>query len=215
MTKQIQKSKCCNEPAKKNTKRDGYRCSKCKKDCEIKIEKKKGKRGLKKSDNAVVSKKTVEVVETGRPTVYSEELADEICERLSSGRSLLNICGDKDIPGTTTIYRWLLDDEKKDFWDKYARARNMQAEKMFDELLNIADDGQNDWMEIQTRNGSIEVINQEVMQRSRLRVDTRKWYLSKVLPKKFGEKVDITSGGERIQSNSITFINFGEKKDEK
>ena len=65
---------------------------------------------------------------------------------------------------------------------------------MFEELLDIADDGANDWLK--NKNGLM--LNKEVVLRSRLRVDTRKWYLSKVLPKKFGEKLDLTSLGDKI-----------------
>ena len=80
---------------------------------------------------------------------------------------------------------------------------------MFEELLDIADDGSNDWV---LREGKDEEewwqLNQEAISRSRLRVDTRKWYLSKVLPKKFGEKMDVTTDGKPI---SIQLVNYGDK----
>ena len=61
-----------------------------------------------------------------------------------------------------------------------------------DELNEIADDGRNDWMTVTRRDGSeIEVANNEVLQRSRLRVDTRKWIMSKILPKRYGDKLAV------------------------
>lgn len=135
----------------------------------------------------------------GRPTVYTEDIANEICARLSDGESLLRITKDPHLPSKSTIHRWLFDDDKKEFWDKYKRARDEQAETLIDEIVDIADDGTNDWMEREHQNGNTyTVLNGEHVQRSRLRIDTRKWYASKVLPKKYGEKLDLTSKGEAM-----------------
>lgn len=134
----------------------------------------------------------------GRPTIYTQELADKICERISSGESLRGICRDEDMPSCSTVFRWLLDEEKKKFWEQYEKSRNVQAEIMFEELLEIADDGTNDWMEKERDGNTSYFINGEAVSRSRLRVDTRKWFLSKVLPKKFGEKIDVTSDGKPL-----------------
>lgn len=137
---------------------------------------------------------------TGRPTKYTTALATKICERISGGESLRGICKDEDMPSATTVFNWLLDKRHKDFLEQYETARNIQAELMFEELLEIADDGSNDYMERETKDGdTYEVLNTEHVQRSRLRVDTRKWFLSKVLPKKFGDK--ITHAGD--QDNPI------------
>lgn len=207
MTKKTQKSKCCNELAKKNTKRDGYRCSKCKKDCEIKKERKKGKRGMKKKDNMMVSRKTAEVAKIGRPTIYSDELADTIYHRIAKGESLLAICKDEGMPSRITVHQWVLDNE--DFSNKYARARELQAEFLFDETIELSDKSPDDITGDDKSDGA------RIAAR-RLQVDTRKFYISKVLPKKYGEKIDITSGGEKIQNNSITFVDFSKpiKKDD-
>lgn len=86
----------------------------------------------------------------------------------------------------------------KDFREQYARARESQAEVMFDEILEIADDGSNDFMTVKKGNLEYEMENKEVTNRSRLRVDSRKWYLSKVLPKKFGDKLDMTTNGKDL-----------------
>jgi hypothetical protein len=143
------------------------------------------------------------MADLGRPTTYSPELALKICSRIAEGDSVRTIVRDEDMPSSSTIFRWLLDEDKKDFWEQYEKARNIQAELMFEELLEIADDGTNDWMERENKDGTTYyTINGEAMGRSRLRVDVRKWHLSKVLPKKFSDKsaVDITSGGKPIET---------------
>jgi hypothetical protein len=130
---------------------------------------------------------------TGRPTIFTKKLGYNICKRIAEGESVRAIVRDKEMPSASSIFRWLLDEDKKEFWEQYEKARNIQAELMFEELLEIADDGFNDWMERENSDGTTyEVLNHEVVQRSRLRVDTRKWYLSKVLPKKFGDKTVLT-----------------------
>jgi len=122
----------------------------------------------------------------GRPTKYTEKLGKTICERIAKGESVRKIVKDPKMPSSSTIFLWLLDEDKKEFSEHYEKAVNTKAELMFEELLEIADEKGKDVM------------------RARLRVDTRKWYLSKVLPKKFGEKLDMTSGGEKLEGVIIT-----------
>jgi hypothetical protein len=147
----------------------------------------------------------------GRPTIYTPELGLEICKRLAEGDSVRTIVRDEAMPSSSTIFRWLLDEDKKEFWEQYAKARAIQAETMFEDLLDIADDGTNDYVE-RTRpsdGSTFTAYDVEHVQRSRLRVDTRKWYLSKVLPKKFGEKLDLTSDGKAIPIAGFNFISNG------
>lgn len=141
----------------------------------------------------------------GRPSIYTIELGKEICSRIALGESVLHIVQDESMPASSTIYLWLLDEDKKEFSDNYAKARNIQAELMFEELLDIADDSSEDVLrtkKVKDENTGewvyLKEENKEFTNRSRLRVDTRKWYLSKVLPKKFGDKTDITSDGKPI-----------------
>jgi len=96
------------------------------------------------------------------------------------------------MPHDSTVRNWVLDD-REGFSAQYARAREIGYMTMADELLEIADDGKNDWMK---RNGEGSQLNGEHVQRSRLRVDTRKWLLSKALPKVFGDKIT-HEGGEK------------------
>lgn len=138
-----------------------------------------------------------------RPSSFTQEVADNICARLAEGESLRAICRDDAMPSQTTIFRWLADKLNKAFREQYAHAREVQAESMFEEMLEIADDGRNDTY--QTDDG--ERTNQDVIARSRLRVDARKWALSKMLPKKYGDKVSLTGeGGGPIQTaTEVTF----------
>ena len=147
----------------------------------------------------------------GRPSTYTKVLAFKICKRLAEGETLRNICRDPEMPRLSTVMEWNLKD-REGFSEQYARARTAQAEHLFDEILEIADDSSEDMMTITTGKGrEVEVENREVTNRSRLRVDTRKWYLSKVLPKKFGEKMDVTTDGKAIQGNTIVFKNFSDE----
>lgn len=105
----------------------------------------------------------------GRPSSYSSKLATEICLRMAAGESVRRICSDQDMPSFPTVMRWVHDKDqvayKEGFPEQYQAAMMSKAHHMFDELLEIADDDSDD------------------TQRSPLRVDTRKWYLSKCLPK--------------------------------
>jgi hypothetical protein len=135
-------------------------------------------------------------ISPGRPSSYSPELAQSICDRLAEGESLRAICSQKEMPSKATILRWVRD--KEEFRAQYAIAREIGDELLAEELLEIADDGSNDYMTITKGDATYNVENKEVTNRSRMRIDARKWLLSKRLPKKYGEKLDITSGGEKL-----------------
>ncbi len=120
---------------------------------------------------------------------YNEAIALEICERLVEGESLRTICKDDDMPNKSTVFRWI--DSNPEFRDQYARAREFQADTMADEMQDIADDGSNDWMEKHDHEGNAIgwQLNGEHVQRSKLRIDIRKWNASKLKPKKYGDKI--------------------------
>jgi len=125
----------------------------------------------------------------GRPTDYSQPLADTICERLAQGESMRSVCRDEAMPGMTSVFKWLR--EREEFAKQYARAKEESADALFEELLEIADNGTNDWMEKHDQDGACigYMLNGEHVQRSRLRLDTRKWALSKLKPKRYGERI--------------------------
>ena len=117
-----------------------------------------------------------------------ERIINEICERIANGESVRAILKDDNLPAFNTFLIWIGENEAKS--KQYERSMQMRAEVLFEETLEIADDSSND-IEY-GENG--QRMNTEYVQRSRLRVDTRKWFLSKLNPKKFGDKLqtDIT-----------------------
>ena len=125
---------------------------------------------------------TKKAKKVGRPTKYNSAVATEICIRMAAGESVRKICKDQDLPTFNTVMRWVHDKNqvayKDGFPEQYRAARESMAQNMFDELLEIADDDAHE------------------TQRSRLRVDTRKWYLSKCLPKLFGDRLNLDHSGE-------------------
>lgn len=128
----------------------------------------------------------------GRPSDYTPEMASILCERISKGDSLRAICREDEMPGQSTVFQWLA--ANKEFAEQYARAREAQADFYAEEIIEISDDGTNDWMERRSeaeKGAGVNtgwVLNGEHVQRSRLRVDARKWFASKVAPKKYGDK---------------------------
>ncbi|PZU22213.1 MAG: terminase small subunit protein [Shinella sp.] len=132
----------------------------------------------------------------GRPTDYTQEIADVICERLAEGESLRTICAEEGMPHKATVFRWLAKHDQ--FATIYAHAREIQAEVLADELVEISDDGTNDWMERKNEDG--ETIgwreNGEAMRRSQLRISTRQWIAERMLPKKYGAKIQAEHTGK-------------------
>lgn len=127
----------------------------------------------------------------GRPELYTPEIADKICAEIAtSTKSLKTICKADDMPSVMTVLRWLRKDEGG-FCALYARAKEEQADFMAEEMIEIADDSSEDLMTIEKNGKTIQVENKEVTNRSRLRVDTRKWIASKLKPKKYADKIDV------------------------
>lgn len=135
------------------------------------------------------------MADRGRPTDYSEAITSRILTRIMDGESLRTICLDDDMPTRSTVHLWLA--KHQDFSDQYAIARDRQADTIFDEILDIADDGSNDWMEKRDDEGASLgwKENGEAIARSRLRVDTRKWMAGKLRPKKYGDKFEVEHSG--------------------
>lgn len=109
----------------------------------------------------------------GRPTKYSQETVDKICELIARGMSLRAICVSADMPAGGTVHRWLA--EHQDFQEQYARAREEQADHFAEEIIEIAD--------------SVEAESAAVS-KAKLQIDARKWAASKIAPKKYGDKVE-------------------------
>lgn len=120
-----------------------------------------------------------------------------ILSEIEEGASLRSILKREDMPGRTVFFEWLNQDEFKA--NQYARSCELRSEYIFEEILEIADETSRDT--IYTDKG--EMPNSEWMARSRLRVDARKWMLGKMNPKKYGDKLDVTTDGEKITQTPI------------
>ena len=142
----------------------------------------------------------------GRPSSYTQELTDRICARLAAGESLRTVCKDDDMPSVQTVFTWMR--VHPEFLEQYTRAKEESADALIEESLDIADDGTNDWMEKLNADGEKIgwQLNGEHVQRSRLRIETRKWMASKLKPKKYGERV------LNEHSGTIGFANMTEEE---
>lgn len=129
----------------------------------------------------------------GRPSDYTPEKAEEICELIATtARGLDFICNThEELPSSRTVARWLVAHE--DFRQQYVRARERQADLIFDECLEIADDGSQDTKLVGAEGEEREVQNSEWISRSKLRVDTRMRMAGKLHPKKYGDKTLVGS----------------------
>lgn len=127
----------------------------------------------------------------GRPSKFTQDIADAICSRIAEGESLRAICTDAGLPSARTVHVWL--DDKEGFLQQYVRAREAQADFYAEEILDIADYDERDWSELKDDSGRVTGIkvDGEAIQRSKLRVDTRKWLMSKLSPKKYGDKLEL------------------------
>ena len=121
-----------------------------------------------------------------------------------SGRSLKSILRDDNMPSINTFYDWIESDEKK--LNQYARATTIRADLLFEEIIEISDDSSRD-LKINEKTGE-GVIDSEFVQRSRLRVDARKWIVSKMNPKKYGDKLEL----DNKVSGSVNVISLGSGK---
>lgn len=104
----------------------------------------------------------------GRPTIFSAELAEKICFRIAEAESMRSVCRDKTMPDKRTLLRWLRDDP--DFRTQYMTAKDAMADYWAEDIVDIADENKKD------------------VNRARLRVDTRKWLMARMAPKKYGDR---------------------------
>jgi hypothetical protein len=125
----------------------------------------------------------------GRPKALDAGLMFEICERIADGETVRQIAADEHMPCARTIYLTLANDTE--FSQQYARAREAQLERWEDELLEIADDASNDYVERLGKDGkTFQAVDHDHVTRSRLRIDARKWLMAKRMPKKYGDRVE-------------------------
>lgn len=110
------------------------------------------------------------------------------------------------MPHEATVRSWYVEDYEG-FSTQYARARDIGLDAMADEVLELADDGTNDWVERRLKSGDTDtVLNGEAVARSRLRFDARRWYLSKLAPKRYGDRVNVDHGVQDSLSDLLKEI---------
>jgi hypothetical protein len=136
---------------------------------------------------------------TTRGNTYTEHMGNLICIRLAEGESLNKICKDEGMPDKATVFRWLASEAS--FCDKYARARELQAETQFDELIDIVDQPP-ELAHVVDKNGELVEVkfDSSYVAWMKLRVDTRKWTAARMAPKKYGEQK------QPEQTQDLTFI---------
>ena len=132
---------------------------------------------------------------TKRPSKFTPKLIETICRRIAEGESVRSICRGDDMPSKSSVMSRLNDDE--DFRSHYILARDLQADHFAEEIIEIADDATNDFMERERQDGSAEaVFDHEHVQRSKLRVDARKWLAARMAPKKYGDRTALEHSGD-------------------
>lgn len=122
----------------------------------------------------------------GRPSRYSEAVAAEICTRLSEGEALRSICADDHMPAVGTVCLWASED-REGFSERYARALQARAWLWAEEIMDIADTGDD-------------------VNRDKLRVDARKWALSRLLPHRYGDRQTLEHTGKDGKPLQVQFI---------
>jgi hypothetical protein len=124
-----------------------------------------------------------------RPT-FNPRIAADVCDRVAEGESVRSIARDPAMPSASTIFNWL--DANEQFAGAYARAKVIGLEVRADELLEIADDGKSDKYTDAMGN---ERVDNDVLARSKLRIETRKWLLERLVAKKYGATTNVNHTG--------------------
>jgi len=137
----------------------------------------------------------------GRPSTFSAEKASAICVRLSQGESLTAICKDEGMPSASTVLRWVGDNPE--FSEQYATSRLIGYQMLAEQIVEIADTPE---IGIETKikdDGARETTEGDMLGHRRLRVDTRKWMLSKMLPKIYGDKLQTEVTGNLKHDHTV------------
>ncbi len=144
-------------------------------------------------------------MKTGRPELYTKELGDTVCEAIANGQSMRGVCREKGMPSLSTVFKWIR--EIPEFTQQYARATEERTEAHAEDTLEISDNSVKLAQSVDPKAAGA------VVQAARLQVDTRKWLMSKMKPKKYGDKLDVTSGNKPIPLLHAISNNVGDPKD--
>lgn len=152
-------------------------------------------------------KEDIQQQKRNSPVWKTQEIVDAICHRICEGESLRSICRDQGMPSIGTVLRWMTEEEK--FKDQYALALKIRSDAFFEEIFDIADDSSKDYVERLDGDGSAQMVaNAEHIQRSRLRVDTRKWAMGRMNPKKYGDltRTELTGADGTPLQGLVTIV---------
>lgn len=138
---------------------------------------------------AIGAPEDFETVTRKRPSDVTMQIIEELLERMATGETVSRITSDLHMPPWLYIWLWLRDPKHAKFKEVFDQAEEAQFHRMAGETLDISDDSTKDYIEIKNSNGKVmrRIPNQELVNRSRLRVETRRWLLAKRLPKIYGE----------------------------
>lgn len=145
------------------------------------------------------------MAQVGRPSDYTPELSQKICSRLAEGVSLRTVCLEEDMPALATVFRWLSD--KPEFREQYAHAKEQSADAQNEMLLDLGDEAIALSQEVDPKSSGA------VVQAVKLKADNLKWVMSKMKPKKYGDKIDHTSDGKVLPTPILNvFTNHSDKQ---
>ena len=135
----------------------------------------------------------------GRPTMYSDDLINKFLGRIMDGRGLVSVCRDPDMPSKSTIYEWLADKEKKGFLDRYIKACKIRAEVIAENMIDKIE--------------SVE-LDKDAIAQARLELDAKKWFLAKLHPTKYGDKLADAEIDTNDGEITINVVRVSKNKDE-
>lgn len=168
----------------------------------------------KATSKAAGQKPAVQKKKKGAPSAYNEELVAKILDGIAAGKSLYNVIDELGKPvQVSTVYDWL--QVHPDFAERYTRARETQADTLADEIIAIADDSRGDtYIDLEGN----ERTNHENVQRSRLKVEARKWVAAKLKPKVYGDKIQVDAKVEMTDEQvneklAALMAKYGPKQD--
>ena len=134
----------------------------------------------------------------GRPTIFTEILAAKICQRIADGESIRAICSDPDMPSTTAVFRWIASGKYDGFRQLYEASMQIRLETLGDGLIELAD--------APIERNAAGAIDSAAVQMRRLQIETRRWILSKLLPRKYGDRMGLDHQGEGFNLTVVTGV---------
>ena len=141
-----------------------------------------------------------------RPSEFTQEMADRICEMLADGLKLAEICRNEGMPAASTIFRWLA--AQPEFERHYGMARRACAHRLEDEIIEIADNVAAD--NPPTAEGSARPASYVGIQRDKLRIEARRWLIRRLAPRRYGKRDPYAGDGACDEGTGPITLEFAE-----